>query len=99
MFACVLALLLAAGPALAAAPALYDDPAADRLIRTASDATYHLRLAAARAAARELQQRYPDHPAGFLIDAETYWWEAQGDPENEQIESAYFRAQQLAEDK
>jgi hypothetical protein len=93
MFGCVVALLLAS------APALYDDPVADRLIRTASDATYHLRLTQARAAAHELQERYPDHPAGFLIDAETYWWEAQADPENDRIESAYFRVQQLAEDK
>jgi hypothetical protein len=80
-------------------PALYDDPSADRLIREAMDATYRLRLSDARAAARELQQRYPDHPAGFLIAAETYWWEAQEDPENKQIESSYYRAQELAQSK
>jgi hypothetical protein len=80
-------------------PALYDDPSADRLIRLAMDATYMLRLNDARAAARELQQRYPDHPAGFLIAAETYWWEAQENPENKQIESNYYRAQELAQAK
>src|SRR5262249_42585148 len=79
--------------------ALYDDPVADRLTRTAMEATYHLRLSDARAAALELQQRYPDHPAGFLITAETYWWEAQTDPDNPKIENAYYRAQQLAQDK
>src|SRR5690349_9617705 len=84
---------------VAVAPALYDDPVADRLIRTATDATYHLRLTDARAAASELQQRYPDHPAGFLITAETYWWEAQADPRNERIEDAYFKAQEIAQDK
>ena len=89
----VLTLLLAAGNAL------YDEPSADRLIRTAMDATYHLHLADARSAARELQQRYPDHPAGFLIMAETYWWEAQQDPENKKIEEAYYQAQELAEKK
>jgi hypothetical protein len=93
MFACLVTLLLVAGNAL------YDDPEADRLLRTATDATYHLRLSEARAAARELQQRYPDHPAGFLIQAETYWWEAQEDPGNAKIEDAYYRAQQLAENK
>ena len=46
-------------------PALYDDPSADRLIHTAIDATYMLRLNDARAAASELQQRFPDHPAGL----------------------------------
>jgi hypothetical protein len=94
MFGCVLILLLAA-----AGNALYDDPVADRLIRTASDATYHLRLSEARSAAQELQQRYPDHPAGFLIAAETYWWEAQEDPHNGKIEDTYYRIQKLAEDK
>jgi len=84
---------------LAATTALYDDPTADRLIRTATEATYHLQLNQARAAARELQQRYPDHPAGFLIETETYWWEAQADTGNPKIEDAYFRAQKMAEDK
>jgi hypothetical protein len=93
MVGLVLTLFLAAGNAL------YDDPAADRLIRTAMDATYHLRLTEARTAANQLQQRYPDHPAGFLIMAETYWWEAQQDPGNEKIEEAYYKVQQLAEDK
>src|SRR5262249_23205305 len=49
--------------------------------------------------ARELQQKYPDHPAGFLIAAETYWWEAQQIPENKRIEDNYYRAQKLAEQK
>ena len=84
---------------LATGIALYEDPAADRLIRAASEATYHLRLADARAAARELQEKYPDHPAGFLIMAETYWWEAQEDPHNQQIEASYYRAQKLAQER
>jgi tetratricopeptide (TPR) repeat protein len=79
--------------------ALYQDPSADRLIRTAVDSTYHLRLNDARSAAGELEQRYPDHPAGFLIQAETYWWEAQADPDNREVEAAYYHAQQLAQDK
>src|SRR5215475_14250012 len=79
--------------------ALFEDPVADRLVRTATEATYHLRLDDARAGARELQQKYPEHPAGFLIMAETYWWEAQGDPHNDKIETAYYRAQSLAQEK
>jgi hypothetical protein len=79
--------------------ALFEDPVADRLVRTATEATYHLRLDDARAGARELQQKYPEHPAGFLIMAETYWWEAQEDPHNSKIEAAYYRAQELAQQK
>src|SRR5262245_6571828 len=93
MFSWLLALTLVAGNAL------YEDPVGDRLIRHASDSTYRLQLDKARSAARELQQRFPDHPAGFLIMAETYWWEAQGDPGSSKIEDAYFRAQELAENK
>jgi len=84
---------------LAGSNALYDDPVADRLVHTAQEASYMLHLEDARAAARELQQRYPDHPAGFLITAETYWWDAQADPHNQKTESAYYKAQELAQSK
>jgi hypothetical protein len=93
MITFVLTILLAGGNAL------YDDPVADHLIRTAEESTYMLHLDDARAAARELQQRYPEHPAGFLIMAEIYWWEAQTDPHNQKTESAYYKAHELAQDK
>ena len=93
MVALILTLVLAAdGP-------LYSDPAADSLIRQAMEATYGLHLNQAREAASKLQERFPDHPAGYLIRAETYWWEAQTDPHNETIESAYYGAQDLAVQK
>jgi len=79
--------------------ALYEDDNADRLIRSATESTYMLHLGDARSAARELQRKYPDHPAGFLIEAETYWWEAQEDPGNKKIENDYYHAQEIAEDK
>jgi hypothetical protein len=84
---------------LAGSNALYDDPVADRLVRIAEESSYMLHLDDARAAARELQQRYPDHPAGFVIMAETYWWDAQADPHNSKTENAYYKAQELAQDK
>jgi hypothetical protein len=85
--------------ALVTPPALYEDPAANNLIRSATESTYMLRLEDARNAARELQRKYPDHPAGFLIEAETYWWEAQADPFSKKIEDSYYRAQQTAQEK
>jgi hypothetical protein len=87
--------LLVASVALQS-PALYQDVGADNLIRSAIDATYRLRLPEARSAAQELQRRYPDHPAGFLMESETYWWEAQEDPGNRKIEDAYYHAQEVA---
>src|SRR5262249_37573161 len=47
----------------------------------------------------ELQRKYPDHPAGFLIEAETYWWEAQEDPGNKKTENDYYHAQEVAANK
>ena len=93
MFGLIIAFLVAgAGP-------LYDNPVADQLIRRAMEATYNLELTAARERARALQSQFPDHPAGFTMAAETYWWEAQMDPGNKAIEDAYYRAQKLAVEK
>ncbi len=75
---------------------IYQDSHADALIRGAMQASYELRIADARAAAKELEELYPDHPAGFTLMAETYWWEAQMDPGNPSIESAYYREQDAA---
>jgi hypothetical protein len=80
------------------APFIYEDRAADQLIRQAMHATYNLQLAEARQAARSLQRMYPDHPAGFLLETETYWWEAQSDPMNESIENEYFKLQEKTVD-
>ena len=80
-------------------PALYEDNVADRLIRSATESTYMLHLSEARSAARELQRKHPDHPAGFLIETETYWWEAQEDPGNKKSENDYYHAQEIAREK
>src|SRR6476660_2434095 len=78
---------------------LYSDAVADRLIRDTMQSTYNLHLADARVSAKSLQDRYPDHPAGYTLMAETYWWEAQSDPGNSAIESKYYDAQKLAVEK
>ena len=77
---------------------IYDDPAADQSIRHAMTATYNLDLVEARKTARNLQKSLPDHPAGFLLDAETYWWEAQSDPTRKDIEDEYFKVQEKTVD-
>jgi hypothetical protein len=53
---------------------LYNDAAADRLIRQVMQSSYNLQLSEARAAANSLKEKYPDHPAVYTIFAETYWW-------------------------
>src|SRR5688572_14440557 len=92
-------LLLVSLLAAAVGPFMYEDPAADQAIRQTLQATYNLNLAEARRMARSLQTRFPDHPVGFLMDAETYWWEAQTDPGNKAIERSYETAQKLAVEK
>jgi len=89
--------------ALAAPPAdpptfIHEDPVADQAIRQAALATYNLDLVEARKTARALQKSHPDHPVGFMLDAETYWWEAQSDPTRKEIEDEYFRIQEKSVD-
>jgi hypothetical protein len=78
---------------------LYNDAAADRLIRQTMQSSYSLQLAEARAAANSLKEKYPDHPAGYTLFAETYWWEAQMDPGNSKIADTYYAAQKQAVEK
>jgi hypothetical protein len=93
----VFAILLALITAVAAAPPfIYEDAAADQAIRSAMAFTYDMNLEEARKTTRGLQNRFPDHPVGYLMEAETYWWEAQTDPGNKGVEGAYARAQELA---
>ncbi|MBI2820970.1 MAG: hypothetical protein HYX74_01975 [Acidobacteria bacterium] len=82
--------------ALAVFSFLHEDPNADRLVRQAMHATYDLQLEEARRAIGRLVQLHPDHPAGYVLAAETYWWEAQADAGNTEIDEAYDRAQGLA---
>ena len=79
-----------------AASFIYQDPAADQAIRRSMSATYNLDLADARRAARILQGTHPDHPVGFVLEAETYWWEAQIDPTRDDIENQFFTIQDKA---
>src|SRR5262245_1775800 len=78
---------------------LYNDDAADRLIRQTMQSSYNLQLTEARAAANSLKEKYPDHPAGYTLLAETYWWEAQMDPGNSKIADTYYNAQKQAVEK
>ena len=85
----LLLVLALAGPSF-----IYEDPAADQAIRHASTATYALDLVEARRTSGSLRRTYPDHPVGYLLEAETYWWEAQIDPTRGEIEDQYFKAQE-----
>jgi hypothetical protein len=91
MLTLLLTLLL--GSPVPGASFIYEDPTADQAIRRAMNATYNLDLAEARRAARSLQGTHPDHPVGFLLEAETYWWESQIDPTRDDIEKQFFTIQ------
>ena len=77
---------------------IYQNPAADQAIRRTLQATYSLDLEEARRAARELQRTHADHPVGFLLEGETYWWQAQTDPTNGKIKDQFFNTQEKAID-
>jgi hypothetical protein len=92
----VLAVLLTSQ--VAAPGFVYENPSIDQTIRKAMQATYSLDLVEARKNARALQRTYPDHPVGYVLDAETYWWEAQTDPTRADIEQEFFAVQDKAVD-
>jgi hypothetical protein len=78
---------------------IYNDPATDQLIRAAMRANYDLRFDESRRLTSKLQHMYPDHPVGYLLDAESYWWEAQVNPGDQTIQRAYYAAQRVAVEK
>lgn len=78
---------------------LYKEPATDAVVRAAMHANYQLNFGMSRELTRRLQTMYPDHPVGYLLEAESYWWEAQADPENKAIENAYYAVQKSAVEK
>jgi len=75
---------------------IYEDSAADQAIRHAMSSTYHLDLAEGRKAAQTLQRTHPDHPVGFVLEAATYWWEAQMDPTRDDIRKQFFTIEDKA---
>lgn len=78
---------------------IHDDATADQWIRQAMQASYNLHLDEARTLARRIQERHPDHPAGYNLYAETFWWEALRDPRNSQAEKNYFASNEVAVQK
>lgn len=78
---------------------IHDDLQADHWIREAMHANYDLRLDDSQHYIDLLQSKYPDHPSGYLLEAERYWWQAQAEPANKQVEKNYYQAQKLAVQK
>lgn len=78
---------------------IYEDATADQWIRQALQASYNMDLDEARSLARKLQEKYPDHPAGYNLYSETYWWEALRDPQNSDAEKKYFASNGVAVEK
>src|SRR5262245_2297094 len=78
---------------------LYKDAVADQLIRGSMRANYDLQFEQSRKLRQKLQEKYPDHPAGYPLSAESYWWEAQADPKNKEGEQRYDAAQKSAAEK
>jgi hypothetical protein len=78
---------------------IHDDPKADHWIRAAMEANYNLRLDESQSYTQALKANYPDHPVGYLLSAERYWWQSQTDPANKQVERDYYAAQEAAVEK
>jgi tetratricopeptide (TPR) repeat protein len=89
---CLLALALAAVPALAAPASILDDPAFRQDVQAGLDRLYSMDFAGADAAFARVEQRFPGHPAGPFLRALIPWWNLLLDPENTSLDAGVTRA-------
>jgi tetratricopeptide (TPR) repeat protein len=64
---------------------------ADSILMQSIDYTYNVDYNNAERLAKEVQKRYPDHPAGYFAEAISLWWQIMLDKESEQVESHFLK--------
>ncbi|MFW5701933.1 MAG: hypothetical protein ACOCX7_03185, partial [Bacteroidota bacterium] len=64
---------------------------ADSLVRAGADHIYNVEFDSARACFSEVIKRYPDHPAGYFLDAMVEWWNVTLYRYTEQYDDEFLR--------
>lgn len=64
---------------------------ADSILMKSIDYTYNVDFVNAERLAREVQTKYPNHPAGYFAEAISYWWQIMLDKESENLENKYLK--------
>ncbi|MEN6511083.1 MAG: tetratricopeptide repeat protein [Chloroherpetonaceae bacterium] len=68
---------------------MYQD--ADSLVLLGTDCIYNLEFARAEKIFKDVQNKYPTHPAGYFLDAMIEWWEINLYPDNESKDKQFFK--------
>lgn len=68
---------------------LFED--ADSLVLKGSDYIYNVQFDSARATFEELIRRYPEHPAGYFLDAMIDWWRITIHRNNEAFDKEFLK--------
>lgn len=66
------------------------DKVADSLVLQGMDYIYNLELKKAANCSSQLQKQYPDHPAGYFLEAMIDWWKILIDPVNKKLYKPNF---------
>ncbi|HZF07496.1 MAG TPA: tetratricopeptide repeat protein [Thermoanaerobaculia bacterium] len=94
--------LLLASPAHAAkshAPSILDDAAFRTDALAGLDRLYEMDFPAAQSAFARIEERYPDHPVGPLLQGLLPWWQIQLDPEDSRHDAQFLAAMDQVVDR
>ena len=94
--------LLLASPAHAAkphAPSILDDAAFRADALAGLDRLYEMDFPAAQSAFARIEERYPDHPVGPLLQGLLPWWQIQLDPEDSRHDAQFLAAMDQVVDR
>jgi len=63
---------------------------ADKLVQAGARQIYNLQFDSASSNFRNVIQLYPEHPAGYFLDAMVGWWKIQTNPRNEKYDQDFL---------
>lgn len=78
-------------PAFASAQWVLMKSDADKLVQNGARQVYNLQFDSASANFRKVIALYPEHPAGYFLDAMVGWWKIQTNPRNESFDDDFLQ--------
>lgn len=88
VFICAL-IFCTSGPVYAQYPLMSTE--ADKLIREGANCIYNLQFDKAEKYFKEVQRKYPGHPAGYFLDAMVDWWKITIYPDSRQYDRQFVQ--------
>ncbi len=86
----ILIVLLSLFPSIMSAQWILMKSDADKLVQTGARQVYNLQFDSASANFRKVIELYPNHPAGYFLDAMVGWWKIQTNPRSEAFDNDFL---------